>query len=160
MFLSAVSSRSKPACSASSSNSPLESVSHPRSLASVTVWPVRWEDNGAGVLWSKSTSIGRGRGYRLDRNLLSIEAAGGKFQNLDYLVPLDVKPLRNLIDGGSGLEVFEHGGHGHPGIAKHPCAAESPRHAFNGGTLGPIESCHVLALLAFYHGSAGRSRPG
>ena len=38
--------------------------------------------------------------------------------------------------GGSGFEVFEHGGHGHRGIAEHPCAAESSRYAFNARTLG------------------------
>src|SRR5271157_1989272 len=103
MFLSAVRSTSKPARSASASNSPLESLSHPRSLASVTVWSVRWEDNGAGVLWSKRTNIGLRRGCRLDRDLLSIEAAGGKFQNLDDPLLLDVKPLRDLIDGGSAF---------------------------------------------------------
>src|SRR5271165_5176170 len=119
MFLSAVRITSKPARSASASNSPLESLSHPRSLASVTVWSARREDSGSGVLRSKSTSIGGGRGDRL-RNRLSIEAAGGKFQDLDYPLLLNVKPLRDLIDRGSGFEVFEHGGHRHPGVLKHP----------------------------------------
>src|SRR5260370_3725493 len=122
MLLSAVRKISNPARSAAASKSQLEVVSQPRVLASVIVWPDRKGDNGAGTLWSKRTSIGRGRLYWLNGNRSS-EAASGKLQDLDYLLLGNVKPVRNLIDGGSRFEVFEHGGHGHAGIAKHPCAA-------------------------------------
>ena len=37
-------------------------LSHPRSRASVTVWPMRKEINGDGVLWSNRTSMKPGRG--------------------------------------------------------------------------------------------------
>ena len=99
-------------------------------------------------------------GVRSRRNPLSIEAAGGEFQDLGYLLLRNVKPLLNLIDGGSGFKIFEDGRYRHPRIAKHPRAAESTRHAFSSGTLGPNESRHRLALLAFYHGLAGTSRSG
>src|ERR1700716_3395355 len=102
MFLSAVRKTSNPARSASASKSPLESVSHPRVLASVIVWPDRKGDNGAGTLWSKRTSIGGGRLYWLHGDRGS-EAASGKLQNLDYLLFRDAKPVDNLIDGGSSF---------------------------------------------------------
>jgi Protein of unknown function (DUF3738) len=60
--------------------------------------------------------------------------------------PCDVELLDDFFDGGSGFEVFEHGGHRHPGIAKYPCAIQCARHAFNCGALGPIESCHTVKL--------------
>src|SRR5271166_985314 len=144
MFLSAVRSTSKPASSASASKSPLESLSHPRSLAFVTEWPGRNRAMPLGVTWSKRMSIdggmcSKGGGW--------IKAAGGKFKHRVDLFPRDVELLDDFFYGGPGFEVFEHGGHWHPGISKHPCATEPPRHAFNGGTLGPIESCHVFTLL-------------
>jgi len=60
--------------------------------------------------------------YWLNGNRSS-EAASGKLQDLDYLLLGNVKPVDNLIYGGSSFEVFEDCGHGHAGIAKHPCAA-------------------------------------
>jgi hypothetical protein len=39
------------------------------------------------------------------------------------LFPCDVELFDDFLDGRSGFEVFEHSGHGHPGVAKHPCAA-------------------------------------
>src|SRR5271165_7451733 len=157
MLLSAVRSTSKPALSASTNRSPLVSVSHPRSLAFVTVWPERNRAMPLGVTWSKRMSIHREIcGRSRDR----IKAAGGKFKYRVDLFPRDVELLDDFFYGGSGLEVFEHGGHRHPGIAKHPCTAQPPRHAFNGGTLGPVENCHVLILPTFYHGSASSSRAG
>src|SRR5271157_5445852 len=143
MFLSAVRSTSKPARSASASKSPLVSVSQPRSLAFVTVWPGRNRAMPLGVTWSKRMNIHRGI---CSRGGDWIKAAGGKFNYRIDLFPRDVELLYDFFYRGSGFEVFEHGGHRHPGIAKHPCAAESSRHAFNGRTLGPIESCHVLTL--------------
>src|SRR5258708_38835720 len=145
MFLSAVRSTSKPARSASSSKSPLVSVSHPRSLAFMTVWPGRNRAMPLGVTWSKRMSIHRGICIGgTDR----IKAAGGKFKYRVDLFPRDVELFDDFLYGGSSFEVFEHGGHRHPGIAKHPCAAQSPRHAFDGGALGPIESSQSLNLLS------------
>jgi hypothetical protein len=60
--------------------------------------------------------------YWLNRNRGS-EAASGKLQDLDYLLLGNVKPVDNLVYGGSSFEVFEDRGHGHAGIAKHPRAA-------------------------------------
>src|ERR1700675_347671 len=118
MFLSAVRSTSKPARSASASKSPLASVSHPRSWAFVTVWPGRNLATPLGVTWSKRMSIHRGlcSGGR-------IKAACGKFKYRVDLFPRDVELLDYFLYGRSSFEVFEHSGHGHPGIAKHPCAA-------------------------------------
>src|SRR5271165_3151230 len=157
MFLSAVRSTSKPASSASASKSPLESLSHPRSLAFVTEWPGRNRAMPLGVTWSKRMSIdggmcSKGGGW--------IKAAGGKFKHRVDLFPRDVELLDDFFYCGSGFEVFEDGGHRHPGIAKHPRAAQPPWHTFNGGTLGPVENCHVLILPTFYHGSASSSRAG
>src|SRR5271165_219167 len=143
MLLSAVSSTSKPARSASASKLPLVSVSQPRSLAFVTVWPGRNRATPLGVTWSKRMSIHSGV---CSRGGDRIKAAGGKFKYRVDLFPRDIELLYDFFYRGSGFEVFEHGGHGHPGIAKHPCAAESSRHAFNGGTFGPVESCHILSL--------------
>ncbi len=147
MFLSAVRSTSKPARSASTSKSPLASVSHPRSLAFVTVWPGRNRAMPLGVTWSKRMSIHggicSGGGDR-------IKAAGGKFKYRVDLFPRDVELLDDFLYGGSGFEIFEHGRHGHSGIAKYPRAAQSPRHAFNGGTLGPIESCAMFLPPSSY----------
>src|ERR1700736_4897042 len=141
MFLSPVKSTSKPARSASASKSPLVSVSHPRSFALLTVWAGRNRAMPAGVTWSKRTSIRPGTGSGVgDR----VKATGGKFKHRADLLPGDVELLDDVLDGGSRFEVFEHGGHGHPCVAKHPCATESARHAFDGGALGPIQSCHLL----------------
>lgn len=46
-----------------------------------------------------------------------------KFKNRINLFPRDVELLDDFLDGGSSFKVFKYGGDGHPGIAKHPCAA-------------------------------------
>src|SRR5690348_15152936 len=120
MLLSAVRSTSKPARSASVSKSPLPSVSHPLSLALVTVWPGRNLAMPRGVTWSKRTSIHRGL---CSGNGSRVKAAGGKFKYRVDLFSRDIELLDDFLYGGSGFEVFEHGGYGHPGIAKYPCAA-------------------------------------
>ena len=48
--------------------------------------------------------------YALGWNFASVEAAGCKFQNFDDPLLLNMKPLRNFIDGGTGFEVLEHHG--------------------------------------------------
>src|ERR1035437_4199628 len=122
MFLSAVRSTSKPARSASANKSPLVSLSHPRSLAFVTVWPGRNRAMPRGVTWSKRMRI-HGGVCSGDGERGRIKAAGGKFKYRINLFPRDVELLDDFLYGGSGFKVFEHGGDGHPGIAKHPCAA-------------------------------------
>jgi hypothetical protein len=52
-----------------------------------------------------------------------IKAAGGEFKYSINLFPRDIELLDDFLDGGSGFDVFEHGGYGHPGIAKYPCTA-------------------------------------
>src|SRR6266851_740411 len=117
MFLSAVRRTSNPARSAPASKSPLVSVSHPRSLALVTVWPRRNWAMPLGVTWSKRMSIDGGIcSGDADR----IKAAGGKFQYGVDLFPRDVELLDDFLYAGSGFEVFEYGGNRHPGIAEHP----------------------------------------
>src|SRR5450432_1296750 len=120
MFLSAVSSTSKPARSASAGNSPLVSISHPRSLVFVTVWPGRNRAIPRGVTWSKRMSI-NWRFCSGDRD--RIKTAGGKCQYRVDLFPSDVELLNDFLNGCSGFEVFEYGRHGHPGVAKYPCGA-------------------------------------
>ena len=52
----------------------------------------------------------RGR-YALGWTFASVEATGCKFQNFDDPLLLNMKPLRNFIDSGTGFEVLEHHGH-------------------------------------------------
>jgi len=73
-----------------------------------------------------------------------VEAPGGELKHGVDLFPRDIELLNDLFYGGSGFEVLEHGGHGHAGVLEHPCAAQSAGNAFDGGALGPIESCHAL----------------
>src|ERR1700677_1858523 len=100
MFLSAVSSTSRPARSAYASNSPLLNVSHPRSRASVTEWPASWRPSGDGVLWSNRMRIERGSYAAF---LLSpsrrFEVSGDERQHLDDLFLGNAKPLGNLEIG-------------------------------------------------------------
>src|ERR1700738_1586927 len=103
MFLSAVRRTSKPARSASVSKSPLVSVSHPRSLAFVTVWAARNRAMPLGVTWSKRMSIHRGiYSGGGDR----IKAVGGKFKYRADLLPCEVELLDDFLYGGSGFERF------------------------------------------------------
>src|SRR5229473_4000616 len=106
MFLSAVRSTSKPARSASASKSPLVSVSHPRSLAFLTVWFERNRGMPLGVTWSKRMSIDGGI---CTGDADRIKAAGGKFQYRVDLFPRDVELLDDFLYAGSGFEVFEYG---------------------------------------------------
>src|SRR5271157_2257346 len=90
-----------------------------------------------------------------------IETAGRKLQHRDDLFPCDVEPFHDLVDGSPGFKVLENGGNRHAGVLKHPCTAYLAGDALHGGTLGPVESCHVLyPSVSFYHGSATASRAG
>src|SRR5258708_5336247 len=98
-----------------------------------------------GVTWSKGMSIHRAIGSA-DGN--RVEGAGGKFKHRVDLFPRDVELLNDFLDAGSGFKVFKYGGHGHPGIAKHPCATESS------GTLSTGRHCDqsrvAMFLLSFH----------
>src|ERR1700682_4177698 len=78
-----------------------------------------------------------------DANRGRIKTAGSKFQHCVDLLPRDIELLDDFLNTRTGLKIFKDGSHGHPCIAKHPCSAHPPRHAFHSGALGPIESCHV-----------------
>jgi len=71
-----------------------------------------------------------------------IKTAGSKLEHGYNLFPRHVEPLHDFLDTCAGLEVLENGGNRHAGVLKNPCATESPRHAFDGGALGPIEKGH------------------
>jgi hypothetical protein len=47
---------------------------------------------------------------------------------------------------GHVLNVFKDCRNGRPGSAEHPGATALAWNAFDGGTLGPIKSCHILTL--------------
>src|SRR6266404_4199236 len=71
-----------------------------------------------------------------------IKTAGSKFKHRNNLFPRHVEPLHDFLDTCTGFEVLENGGNWHTGVLKHPRAAYSSQHAFDGGALGPIKSCH------------------
>src|ERR1700690_1772173 len=119
MFLSAVRSRSKPACSATASKSPFVSLSHPRSLALVTVCPTRCWAMPRGVLWSKRMRISHA--CRADRNRRGVKAAGRKFQHGLNLLPRHVVLFHDLLDARTVFEVFKNRGNRHTGVTKPPC---------------------------------------
>ncbi len=91
--------------------------------------------------------IGRCQGRR-------VETSSGKLEHRIDLFARYVELLDDFIYAGAGLKIVEYGGDGHPGTAKHPCAAQSARHTFYGGAFGPIESEHLLAIgsLLTLHG--------
>jgi hypothetical protein len=45
-----------------------------------------------------------------------IETASRELEHGDNLLSRNIEPFHDLVDGGSGFEVFEHGGHRHPRI--------------------------------------------
>src|SRR5208283_1358950 len=136
---------SKPSVSAAMSSSPLEILSHPRSIASVTSWPESTPAMPLGVPWSKRMRISRT--CCADRNPRRVEAASGKFEHSLNLLPGHMKLLDDLLYARTRLKILKNRGNGHPGTAEHPFPATSVRHAFDGGTLGPIESWHLFTLL-------------
>jgi hypothetical protein len=84
---------------------------------------------------------------RIERNRRRVEAAGGKLEHSLNLLPRYMKLLNDFLYARTCLKIFKNRSDGHPGIAKHPCAAASVSHAFDGWTSGPIETCHSLTLL-------------
>ncbi len=112
------------------------------SCAVITIWPERIRAMPRGVTWSNRMSIDR-RTSR-SRGCVHRETPGGEFKNRVDLLPRQVELLNDLVDAGTGFQVVEDGGHGHSGIAKHPCATQSTRHTFNCGTSRPIECSHAV----------------
>src|SRR5665213_2084909 len=101
-----------------------------------------------GVPWSKRMRIGhRSCVYRHRRR---VETAGGEFEHGLNLFSRYMKLLDDFFMARARLKIFKHGSDGHSGAAKYPRATAPFRHAFDGGALGPIKSCHVLALLPHY----------
>jgi hypothetical protein len=52
-----------------------------------------------------------------------------------------------LLNSHTSLKVLKQTLHWRPGSTQHPRATYLTRNAFHGGTLRPIESCHVLNLF-------------
>src|ERR1700722_11623498 len=98
-----------------------------------------------GVTWSNRMRIfgriGRSQGRR-------VETSSGKLEYRIDTFARYVQLLNNFVYAGAGFKVVEHGGDVHPGIAKHPRAAQSARHTFYGGAFGPIESEHFLTIAS------------
>src|ERR1700733_5251308 len=121
MFLSVVSRSSKPAASATDNRSPLARLSHPRSIASTTVWPWREYFSGTGTPLSKRMSINRARAVLRPRR--RVKAPRRKFKHDLYLFAGYVKPVHNFLDRGSRFQDLKHGRNGHAGISEYPFAA-------------------------------------
>src|SRR5580658_2657664 len=94
-------------------------------------------------------SIQRRRGGLRRGGRCSVRAASGKFKHRDDLLTGQMKPFRNLVNGGARFQIFKDYGHGHTGILEYPCAADLARNTLHGGALGPIKSCHMPALLSY-----------
>jgi hypothetical protein len=73
-----------------------------------------------------------------------VETSSGELKYGVDLFARYIKLLNDFVYAGSGFKVVEDGGCGHPGITKHPSAAQSTRRALYGGALGPIERGHLL----------------
>src|ERR1017187_2831023 len=155
MFLSVDSRRSNPASSAAFNNAPLANLSHPLAIASTTVWPRSQRAMLRGVPWSKRMSIG-GRCMHRGREGRS-QALRREMQHRVDLFARDGEFLHDFFHGQASFQILEHRGNRHPRVLKHPRAADLAGDTFHGGTLGPIERCHVRhppSIVAFCHGSA------
>jgi hypothetical protein len=75
---------------------------------------------------------------RASRNRRRVEAPSGKFEHGLNLPSRYMKLLDDFRYARTRLKILKNRSDGHPGAAKHPRAAASIRHAFHGGTLGPI----------------------
>src|ERR1035441_8186032 len=150
MFLSVVINRSKPACSAAAINSPFTSRSHPRSIASTTVWPGRACRSGAGVPLSNRMSIDPFGGRR---ECGRVKAARREVDHCDNLLAGEMEPVHDFLNGGPRFQIIEDHGDGGPGVAEDPGAAALARYALHGRALRPIQWCHVphLYLIVVCH---------
>jgi len=69
-----------------------------------------------------------------------VKAAGGKFDSrLNLLAIQPLKPFHDVLDIGSGFQIFEDDGDRHAGTTEYPGAAYLSWDAFDHGALGPIE---------------------
>src|ERR1700675_1801406 len=132
MFLSVVSNTSKPSASAAAISSPLTSRSHPRSIASTTMWPLRACRSGAGVPLSKSMSIGH-LGRRRDRR--RVQAPRREFDHRYNLFTRQMEPLHNLVDRRSHFQVVKDNGNRRPRVPEYPGATALAGDALHGGAL-------------------------
>ncbi len=122
---------------------PFEIVSHPRSLASVTSWPVSESAMPDGTPWSKRMRIRRSGGIWLDKRRC-VKAAGREFENCNDLLACNVELLDDFFDVGTGFQVFKNRGDWHTRVLKNPCTAAAVGNAFYCGTLRPIKNSHTI----------------
>ena len=66
----------------------------------------------------------------------------GESENSVNLFAGDAEFLHKLLNAHV-FDIFKDGGNRCPGTFEYPCAASLAGNAFNGGTLGPVERCHV-----------------
>jgi hypothetical protein len=88
-------------------------------------------------------SINRFGGLRRDR--WRVKASSREFDHRHNLLMRQMEPIHNLADRSAHFEIVKYDGNRRPGIPKYPCAAALAGDALHGGTLGPIEICHVFA---------------
>src|ERR1700743_3890404 len=105
MFLSVVSRTSKPSASAATINSPFTNPSHPRSIASTTVWFLNACRSGAGVPLSKSMRIDYSGGRRCWR---PVETTRSELDYSNHLFTRQMEPFHNLVDRGAHFQIVKH----------------------------------------------------
>jgi len=66
----------------------------------------------------------------------------GESENSVNLFAGDAEFLHKLVNAHV-FDIFKDGGNRCPGTFEYPCAAALAGNAFNVGTLGPVERCHV-----------------
>jgi hypothetical protein len=67
---------------------------------------------------------------------------------LDLLACHSWKPLQEIINPRSALEVFKQGANRHTRALEQPFAADFAGYAFNRGTFGPIQHAMILWAVA------------
>ena len=80
-------------------------------------------ESGSFTLSADDTTVEIDGRQRAVGGRLGIQTAGRKFEYAYNLFACHVEPLHDFFNACPGFEVLENGGDGHPGIAKHPCAA-------------------------------------
>src|SRR5580698_4812743 len=73
-----------------------------------------------------------------------VETLGGEVEYSFYLFARNRVLLDDLINGHAVLKVLENKFNRRPRISEGPSAAYLAGDAFHGGTLGPVDTCHVL----------------
>src|SRR5581483_9449785 len=77
----------------------------------------------------------------------SLKTLGRKTQYGRNLLPCHIEPFHNFLDGGSGHKILKNRSDRHTCATENPGAAHLPRHAFDCGTLRPIEN-HIEPSLS------------